>query len=258
MLSIDHIGRHVQIPDKVQRIVSLVPSITELLADLNLEKEVVGITKFCVHPTNWYRNKQRIGGTKQLGIDAIVQLQPNLVIGNKEENVQSQIEALAAHCPVWISDIETISDAFRLITDIGQITNRSEEAYFLHEQITQAWANIKDSVYPKARVVYAIWQDPFMIVGQNNYIHATLEWLGYTNIGKTYNERYPSISIEEMQGLAPDVLMLSTEPFPFKQSHVDYWQTLLPNTRIIIVDGEMFSWYGSRMRIAPVYFHTLL
>src|ERR1700741_3198050 len=107
---IDQTGRKISIPQIPQRIISLVPSQTELLFDLGLDKEVVGITKFCVHPPEWFQTKTRVGGTKQLKIDLIKQLQPDLIIANKEENVKEQIEELEKHFPVWISDVNNLED----------------------------------------------------------------------------------------------------------------------------------------------------
>src|SRR5689334_18071707 len=120
----DQIGRTISLNKTPRRIISLVPSQTELLYDLGLSDEVVGITKFCVHPEEWFRNKPRVGGTKQLNMDIIHHLQPDLVIANKEENVREQVEELASHYPVWVSDINNPDDAYWMMKELGSITGK--------------------------------------------------------------------------------------------------------------------------------------
>ncbi len=252
---IDQTGRSVSLSATAQRIISLVPSQTELLFDLGLNKEVVGITKFCVHPAEWFRSKTRVGGTKQLKMDIIHQLQPDLIIANKEENVKEQIEELEKHYPVWVSDVNNLEDAYEMIDQTGLITNKQQPAHEIINRIKENFAQLptQDS---KLRTAYFIWQNPYMTIGGDTFIHSMLEAAGFNNIYAD-KKRYPELSIDELQAADCQLLLLSSEPFPFTQKHIDELQPLLPATKIILADGEMFSWYGSRLQYAPEYFMRL-
>jgi ABC-type Fe3+-hydroxamate transport system substrate-binding protein len=253
---IDQTGRSASINSTPQRIISLVPSQTELLFDLGLADQVIGITKFCIHPDEWFRSKTRIGGTKQLNINEIKQLQPDLIIANKEENVKEQIEELEQLFPVWISDVNNIDDACEMIEQIGLITGKHQLSNKIINGIKERFAQFPtpDS---RLRTVYLIWQNPYMTVGGDTFIHSMLEAAGFTNIFSS-EKRYPEVTIEELQTQNCELLFLSSEPYPFIQKHIDELQNQLPNTKILLVDGELFSWYGSRMLQAPSYFMNLL
>jgi len=248
----DQTGRTVSVPPHPHRIVSLVPSQTELLADLGLDEEVVGITKFCVHPHAWFKTKTRVGGTKALKMEIIHAQQPDLIIANKEENVKEQVEELEKHYPVWVSDVNDLDSAYDMIVHVGNLTNRMRQA---NEIILRIKANLSRISVPVTRipVCYLIWKDPYMTVGHDTFIHSMLKWAGFENIfsGKT---RYPEITIRELRDSNCQLLLLSSEPFPFKQKHIDELQKELPGVIIILVDGEMFSWYGSRLQYAGSYF----
>ena len=250
----DQLGRDVDIPVTPKRIISVVPSQTELLFDLGLNEEVIGITKFCVHPKEWFQTKTRVGGTKQLNLEKIRELQPDLIIANKEENVREQIEALAADFPVWISDVDDLEGALEMISAIGKITGRESKAMSMFNQIREQFKKL--DAPKKTRAAYLIWQKPFMTIGGDSFISDMMNRAGFENIFSAQT-RYPETTIEEINGLGCEVLMLSSEPYPFNQKHVEELQPLLPNTRIILVDGEMFSWYGSRLLKAPTYFQQL-
>jgi len=157
-------GRTVEIPFPPRRIISLVPSQTELLADLGLHEEVAGITKFCIRPEEWFRTKTRVGGTKQLHLDRIEALQPDLIIGNKEENERGQIEALMEKYPVWMSDIKTLSDACAMITQIGELCDKKEGAESIAEEIRKRFNDFRSAqlqnAKPKLKAAYFIWRKP--------------------------------------------------------------------------------------------------
>lgn len=250
-------GRKVSFHFPPQKIVSLVPSQTELLFNLNLEKETIGISKFCIHPASWHKNKKRIGGTKKINIDTIKKLQPDLIIGNKEENEKEQIELLEKSFPVWMSDINNTNDALQMILQIGDITNKSEEALNLKNDIAQLFLKHTPSQnsIQTLRTLYFIWNKPYMLAGKNTFIDAMLQYCNLNNIAPA--ERYPKISIEEIKNLKPDVILLSSEPFPFKKKHIIELKKELPQTKITIVNGEMFSWYGSRLLYTPAYLKSL-
>lgn len=226
------------------KIISTVPSQTELLYDLGLHDEVVGITKFCVHPKEWFRSKRRIGGTKDLKIDLIKSLEPDLVIANKEENVKEQIESISSFTKVYLSEIKNIDDNYQLIDNIAALTNKQERGKQLKNQLRDCVKNL--STIPDKTAVYLIWKNPLMTVGGDSYIHFMLELMGIQNL-TGHKKRYPEIKMEEIKSMKPDLLLLSSEPFPFKEKHLSEFQAALPDTRVLLVDGELFSWYGSRL-----------
>lgn len=249
----DQLNRKIEIPRIPERIISLVPSQTELLVDLGLGERLMGITKFCVHPKGLKKEKLIIGGTKNFHFGKIEKLQPDLIIGNKEENYKEGIEHLAQKYPVWMSDIYTLGDALDMMMGIGEITGKREEAKALVEKISKDFQNL-----PKKNLtaVYLIWKDPLMAVGPNTFIHDMLSNIGVKNLIQT--PRYPETTIEELERLSPDILMLSSEPYPFKEKHLKELALLLPKTKVKIVNGEMFSWYGSRLRYFREYVKRLL
>jgi ABC-type Fe3+-hydroxamate transport system substrate-binding protein len=258
----DQTGRTVLLQTIPQRIISLVPSQTELLFDLGLDQQVAGITKFCVHPPEWSYSKTRVGGTKKLQLDIIHQLQPDLIIANKEENVKEQIEELAESYPAWVSDVNNLEDACEMIAQIGIITGTNKKAIEIADQIKKNFAELRITnlslrgTDQKPRTCYLIWNDPYMTVGADTFIHSMLEACGFKNIFDN-RIRYPEITIEELQGANCQLLLLSSEPYPFREKHIDHLQPLLPGTKIVLVNGEMFSWYGSHLLHAPAYFKDL-
>jgi ABC-type Fe3+-hydroxamate transport system substrate-binding protein len=252
---VDQLGRSVELLNAPKRIISLVPSQTELLFDLGLNDKVLGITKFCVHPEGWYRTKKRIGGTKQLHIDEIKALTPDLIIANKEENVRDQIEELAKDFPVWISDVNNLDSALSMITGIGEITSRKPQAKEIIHQIQTTFSQLP-AISVKPTTCYLIWKDPFMTVGGDTFINDMLKYAGFQNVFEN-QKRYPELTFENLKAFNCNVILLSSEPYPFKESHVKELQSVLPDTTMILVDGEMFSWYGSRLIKAPAYFRQL-
>lgn len=239
-----------------KRIVSLVPSQTELLFDLGLETETVGITRFCVHPKSWSDSKEKTGGTKTVNIEKIHQLKPDLIIANKEENVKEQIEALTADYPVWISDVNNFEDALQMIADIGSLTGRSAVANSLIGQIKKNFDELP-AIRKPVKTAYLIWRNPYMTVGGDTFINDMLRTCGFENIFSN-ETRYPEINTATLQIANCQLLLLSSEPYPFKQKHIDELILQLPGTKIILADGEFFSWYGSRMLRSPAYFNELI
>jgi len=249
----DQIGRTVRIPKIPQRIVSLVPSQTELLFDLGLDERVVGITKFCVHPESWFRNKTRVGGTKKLRLDTIRELNPDLIIANKEENKQEDIEQLEKDIPVWASNVNDLDSALEMIEAVGEITDSNSGK--LIKEIEAGFSKLKP-IHPKKKTLYLIWKNPYMAAGSDTFISDMLQRCGFENA--ITERRYPELTEEQLVELNPELILLSSEPFPFKEKHIEELQELLPQAIIKLVDGEMFSWYGSRMRLALSYFSDLI
>jgi ABC-type Fe3+-hydroxamate transport system substrate-binding protein len=251
---VDQLGNAVVVPHPPQRIVSLVPSQTELLASLGLNAEVIGITKFCVHPQDWRKTKTLVGGTKNFRVDLIRQLQPDLVIGNKEENEQESINELMALFPVWLSDIATHQDALSMIRLLGELTGKHKEANQLIGQIENAFNDVDK--FPDTPAIYLIWKNPWMGAASNTFIHHMMELAGLKNCLGAFN-RYPKLTEDMMRHLNPGVVLLSSEPYPFKEAHMHELRAILPRAKMVMVDGEMFSWYGSRMLMFPDYISRL-
>ncbi len=254
--SIDQLGKSISLASYPTRIISLVPSQTELLYDLGLNEEVIGITKFCTYPAAWHHVKEKIGGTKNLNIKKISDLNPDLVIANKEENQRDQIESIEAFCPVWTSDVQTIPDAISMIGSLAALTDRSNRGSQIINAIsTESNAHI---ITPTAnRVVYLIWKDPWMTVGADTFINSMLEKYGLKNVFDGQN-RYPVISEQNIRDRNPDIILLSSEPFPFKAKHQIDLRKKFPQTRVLLADGSMFSWYGSRLIFAGNYIRRLI
>jgi ABC-type Fe3+-hydroxamate transport system substrate-binding protein len=238
-----------------KRIISLVPSQTELLADLGLDEEVIGITKFCVHPPDWFRTKTKIGGTKDLKLEKIAALGPDLIIGNKEENTQSNIEWLAARFPVWMSDIYTLDGALSMVEMLGQIVGKADSALALRERISHSFAGL-GAMSSAPRVAYLIWQNPLMVAASGTFIDDLLQRAGFVNAFAD-QVRYPVLTEEQLVAAAPDLIWLSSEPYPFKDKHLTGFEKLCPNAQVALVDGELFSWYGSRLLRSAAYFQQL-
>lgn len=251
----DAMGNSLQINFPPKRIISLVPSQTELLFDLGLDQEIIGLTKFCIHPIDKFAERTKVGGTKKLNIDLIMDLQPDLIIGNKEENTQSDIETLQKHFPVWMSDISTLEVAKQTITQIGALVDRAPEAAYLNHLIHAGFNDLKQLALQKQidqKTLYLIWRKPFMAAGKNTFIDDVMQHNGLYNVLR--QSRYPELSIADIVALNPQLILLSSEPYPFTLTHVEELQAALPHAKIKLVDGEMFSWYGSRLIKAVQYF----
>ena len=254
---VDQMGRTVMLPEFPQRIVSLVPSQTELLYDLGLANSIVGQTVFCIHPKDQFHKANKIGGTKKLQIQKIMELQPDLIIGNKEENEKSQIEELEKQFPVWMSDIYDLTTAIEMIRGIGNIVQKQAAAEICINEIVTDFENLQRSFKNFARKsLYLIWKDPYMAAGQETFIHDIMNKAGFTNV--ITQKRYPELSESQIHALAPELVMLSSEPYPFKEKHISELKSLLPKAKILLVDGEMFSWYGSRLKMTTQYLVHLI
>jgi ABC-type Fe3+-hydroxamate transport system substrate-binding protein len=257
LLFTDQMGRKVNVPASPQRIISLVPSQTELLYDLGLGERVVGITKFCVHPETWFKTKHRVGGTKKVDMDKVRALKPDLIIGNKEENERKDIEALEKEFPVWMSDIRDLPGALDMLTRVGGLTGTSLEAVELVTKISQAFGTLRP-LDPSYTAAYLIWREPFMVAGHGTFINDMLMRCGLQNVFDEGDARYPEVTPQELAESDPDIILLSSEPYPFKEKHIQELNMICPGTPVRIVDGEMFSWYGSRLLRSPAYFSGIL
>lgn len=253
---IDDTGQILSFDTLPQRIISLVPSITATFFALQAEKLLVGRTKFCIHPATEVDLIPIVGGTKHIQLDKIVELEPDLVICNKEENTLDIFERLnKQQISVFVNETQTVEDNSKLITQIGMIAGKKEAAQLLCHHIEQELDSVRN-IFLGNSVIYLIWKGPYMSVGNDTFIHHILQHIGFKNCMKAAN-RYPELMIEDIINLTPEYLFLSTEPYPFKQMHLDELMKLLPCTKVVLVQGEYFSWYGSKMLGAATYFMQL-
>ena len=253
MQFIDQLNSTILLDSTPKRIVSLVPSQTEFLFDIGLDEEVVGITKFCIYPTHWLKSKTIVGGTKNIDIEKVKALKPDLIIGNKEENTKEDIEALREIAPVWMSDIFNLEDALEMMRSIGEIVGKLDETKQLVYDIKRQFDSSKPE-NSNLSVLYLIWRKPFIGVGKDTFIDDMLKRCGFINI-LANESRYPML--DSMVDLNPDLVFLSSEPYPFKEKHIQELKEIFPKAEIRLVDGEMFSWYGSRLKESVEYFYEL-
>ena len=253
----DQMHRTIKVVDVPKRIISLVPAQTELLHDLGLGDRVVGVTKFCTHPEAWQRTKPLIGGTKKLNIQQIRSLRPDLIFGNKEENTPSDIEELELEFPVWMSDVRDLEGALDMIRRVGQITATVGAAESMARRIHDVF-NEMQVPQRGLSAAYVIWRDPIMTVGHNTFIHDMLLRCGLRNAFGDCPIRYPELTANELAAAAPDIILLPSEPFPFAEQHLAEMNRICPKATVLLVDGELFGWYGSRLLQAPAYMNGVI
>lgn len=253
----DQLNRKVEIKEFPKRIISLVPSQTELLFDLGVGENVVGITKYCIHPKDKVKKIAKIGGTKDFDIDKIMALKPDLIIANKEENYIEGIEQLEQIFPVWISDIYDLSSSFEMILEVGKLVGKQNEAQSLVSKLNQDFEDLSNSnsISESYKTLYFIWKDPFMIAGKDTFINDILQRIDLEN--SSFENRYPILDEEKIKKLNPQIILLSSEPYPFKEKHIKEFAKLIPNAYIRVINGELFSWYGSRLKYTVDYLKEL-
>ena len=260
---VDQIGTSHSFKTSPKRIISLVPSQTELLYDLGLENRIIGITKFCIHPYHLKETTKIVGGTKKVHFEKIRLLKPDIIICNKEENTLEIVTELQKICPVWVTNIVTIEDNLKMIADFGQVFNCKSKAQKWSDKLIFSLNDFKQFLKYKPTgtlsktVAYFIWKDPYMVVGSNNFINELLKLNQFHNCYETLG-RYPVIDLKKMRlDGAPDLVLLSSEPYPFTEEDAVEIRQFTHNAKTIFVDGEMFSWYGSRLIKAFEYFKVL-
>jgi ABC-type Fe3+-hydroxamate transport system substrate-binding protein len=247
---IDQTGHSIELGTKATRIVSLVPSQTELLAHFQLHDETVGITKFCLLPQQWFESKSRIGGTKTVNLEKLRSLKPDLILANKEENDREQVETLKEEFPVWTSDIADPEDSLAMIRSVGNLTGKQNEAEKLAKEIEEGLSSM--STFDRMSALYLVWNEPMMVAGTDTFINSMMRLAGFENMIE--HPRYPEY---EAGKSSPDVVLLPSEPFPFGEKHLQRFREMFPSSKIMLVDGQMFSWYGSRMLHFPEYIREL-
>lgn len=233
------------------RIVSLCPSLTELVFDLDRGDDLVGRTKFCVHPAGRVERVESVGGTKNPKIDRIIALQPDVVLLNEEENRREDAEALlAAGVPCHVSFPRDAAGTAMMVRDIGAALDRGSAAERIAMEIERRSERVAAAAAaaPPVRFAYMIWRDPWMAVNHDTFIHALLAQAGGVNVFGAEPDRYPIVTPAALLAADPELVLLSSEPFPFKARHADELSdlTALPRERFRLADGELLSWHGSR------------
>lgn len=253
----DDLGREVKIPFPPKRIISAVPSTTEFLFDLDLQENIISKTRFCRYPKDGIAKLPNIGGPKNLYLDKIRLLNPDLILANEEENNKEQIESLFDEFPVYICKVRNYDEALKNILNTGKITGSEPKSFEIANKINADFSQLP-VIEKKLKVLYLIWQDPYMAVGKDTFISSMLEKCGFSNATNRLSDRYPKLTAEEIFDINPDLVFLSSEPFPFESKHSKEIQKILPNSKIELVDGEMFSWYESHLLKAGSYFKDLI
>lgn len=240
----DQVGRAVSLKPPARRIVSLVPSQTELLFDLGVGDRVVGVTRYCVEPARARERAETVGGTKRVHLDRVRALEPDLVLANREENTPEIVETLEAEAPVWVSDVRTLGDALAMIRSVGELVGRESEARELAER---AGSVVRETESDRHwRVAYPVWTDPWHVAAGDTFIDHMLARAGLLNVFGDLS-RYPHVDGELLSERRTEVLLLPDEPFPFDASHVRELSERYPTVRVVALDGKIFSWYGSRL-----------
>jgi ABC-type Fe3+-hydroxamate transport system substrate-binding protein len=233
------------------RIVSLCPSLTELVFDLGLGDSLVGLTKFCVRPADRVRGIEKVGGTKTPRIERIAELAPDLVLLNEEENRLEDAEALqTAGLVCHVSFPKTAIETAEMVRSIGEAVEQAEEAERIAKAIEQAARRAREESegLPPIRYAYLIWREPLMSVSGDTFISDLLRLAGGENAFADRPKRYPVVEARDLAAAGLQAVLLSTEPFPFQEKHINELsrQTGLAPEIFHIVDGEMLSWHGSR------------
>jgi ABC-type Fe3+-hydroxamate transport system substrate-binding protein len=247
-----------------RRIVSLVPSHTESLFAMGAGERVVGVTEYCVHPEPALRGVPRVGGTKTPDLDAIAELRPELVIANREENRRIDVERLeAAGFAVWVSYARGVEEAIGEIETLGALCDADEAAGRLAARCRGALERARARA-PRAAVRYLalIWKDPYMAVGPDTFAHHLLATCGGENpLPRGAARRYPRIELGEIEALDPEVILLPTEPYRFREHEREPFLELdcraARSGRVHVVEGELLSWYGPRIPRALATFGEL-
>lgn len=250
----DQIGHSFKLEKPAERVVCLVPSITELIYQLK-PKALIGVTSFCTHPSHLRKNITVVGGTKTPNVEQIISLNPNLVICNKEENTEQDVLHLQKCVATYTSDVKTLTEAQKMIADVGQLLGRSEECKVLNQEIELGFSGLQTQ--KPFKVAYLIWDKPLMVAGNNTFINHMINQLNWQNVFANKPDRYFEINREDLINSKADLILLSSEPYPFKEKNKKQFEKEFPEFKTVLVDGRMFSWYGSCLVSATKYFNQL-
>jgi ABC-type Fe3+-hydroxamate transport system substrate-binding protein len=229
----------------------LCPSLTELVFDLGRGDELVGVTQYCVHPAEGVAKVEKVGGTKTPAVARIVELAPDVVLMNAEENRRQDADELVERgLECHVSMPRDCGETAQMVRSIGARLERVEEAARIARDIEQRAERVRERAQGRERIAFAylIWRKPWMSVNRDTFASDLLEQAGGRNVFAAKSERYPEITLDELRDGAPRVVFLCTEPFPFQEKHVEELArgTGLAPERFVVADGEYLSWHGSR------------
>jgi ABC-type Fe3+-hydroxamate transport system substrate-binding protein len=253
--TVDELGFRVELDRRPERIVSLVPSWTETLFAFGLDREIVGITRFCVEPAEAVAYRPKVGGTKNPDVEAIVKLEPDLVIANAEENRREDLERLRGYgIAVFTTYPRTIAGAVQSILNLGAVVGCEAQADALSRDVVRTVSEIETAfdVWSRLRLraFCPIWKNPWMAFNADTYSHDVLRMLGFNNVFASAGERYPRTTLEDALEGRPDVVLLPDEPYEFSARDVEELKTILPSPlgrRVVLVSGRDLHWYGFHM-----------
>ncbi len=255
MRTVDDLGFKLDLPAQPRRIVSLVPSWTETLFAFGAAGAIVGVTRFCVEPADAVAAVPKIGGTKNPDIKAILDLKPDLVIANAEENRREDIEKLRiGGAAVFTTYPRTVASAVESILKLGNVVGRSAEAGAMTREIVKSVSEIETGLGAwsklRFRVFCPVWKNPWIAFNGDTYAHDVLRMVGFNNIYATAGDRYPRVTLDEALDLRPDYVLLPDEPYEFSAKDVEELKPLLPpalSRRVVLINGRDLHWYGARM-----------
>ena len=254
MLFQDDTGHQIQLKDHPTRIISLCPSITETLFDLGLANNIIGRTSFCIHPSDNVSMVKSIGGPKKINRELIHSLEPDLIIASKEENIKEDILYLRKKLSVCTFDVKSIEDAIKMIRSLGFLTGKTHTASGYISKIEDHMTSLKNN-HLNVKALYLIWKNPWMGAGKDTFISDMLKCAGIKNCLSDNASGYPII--QDDANIEMDYILLSSEPYPFSDQHMEEVINRFGSRKILLVDGEMFSWYGTRMVKAFPYIKSV-
>ena len=258
----DDLGIPVRLDHLPARIVSLVPSLTETLFTLGAGERLVGVTDYCIHPAEAVRDIPHVGGTKDPSIARILELTPDLVIANAEENEKNDVEQLRNHTTVFVTHPSTVAGAIKTVQDLGAMTGTVDKA----GRFAEACRHTLDSLAGQTprtthRTACLIWRNPWMAAGPATYMSDLIRTAGFENIFIKREPRYPKTTIDALVSANPDVILLPNEPYPFgeaeKDEIFDRFASAAGTPSILLVEGTYFAWFGSRTLDALEYLKKL-
>ena len=276
---IDNFGRSVRVPEQPRRLVSLVPSITEILFDFGYGEQVEALTDYCTEPAAGVAGKTTIGGTKNPDVAAIVDLQPQLVLAVAEENRRVDVDRLAAAgLPVYVFEPRSVRDGIDVLWRVAELLgcrpHVAERVQAIERDLADTEAIV--ATQPPVRVFCPIWKNPYMTINHDTYIHAMLAACGADNVfadrrrrfplaadlgrrpeaedqrHEARDRRYPRVSLDEMAAHRPEVILLPDEPYPFGEADLTDFAPFagvpaVREGRVHLIDGKIVSWYGPRI-----------
>lgn len=254
-------GTFVELAQPAERIVSLVPSESETLHYLGAEDRIAGITKFCERPWSMFKAKTRVGGPKDPDVDRIRELEPDLILCNKEENEKDAVEELREIAPVYVSFVVKVDEAAQLIADLGALTGCGENAAEMVAQIAQGRETVAGAKadYTFRRVLHLVWKDPYMTVSRDTYIYDLLTQAGLEPVVPRIRKRYPMIDGDFIRECNPEAVFFPDEPYKFKFSDIDEFReefadlACVRNDGLYKIDGATVTWFGYRTTLAFDY-----